>query len=336
MGNPWDYDFSAIGRTAPLLIVHGGDVDPAAKKQGGGFVGRGNSDIYKLLGDNAVFEQVNLSKAFQQNQPRPDVARFERVLNLVTDPDQHKRTLESLEKMLRKYRGQVINRPEAVLRTSRDQVAKRLAGIAGLHVPKVIRLRGGKPDAAVQAAERAGFAFPGILRRAGTHTGDIVGLVAGSDELRAGLTGAGDHVLTEFVDFRSADGLYRKYRFFVFGSKAVFRHMIAADNWDIHARDRLRFMVEHPRLLEEEARLLEREDAEFPLPVHSVLEAIRLRLGLDFFGVDFGIAQSGDVILFEANATMNFFPFLTDPRFAYVQRCMAPAQGAFRQLLGQP
>ena len=335
MGNPWDYDFSAIGRTAPLLIVHGGDVDPAAKKQGGGFVGTGNSDIYKLLGDNAVFEQVNLSKAFQQSHPRPDVARFDRVLNLVTDPDQHKRTLETLEKMLRKYRGQVINRPQAVLRTSRDQVAKRLAGIPGLHVPKVVRLKAGKPDAAAQAVERAGFAFPGILRRAGTHTGDIVGVVVGPDELRAGLTHAGDHVLTEFVDARGADGLSRKYRSFVFGKKQVFRHMIAAENWDIHARDRLRFMVEHPHLLEEEQRLFEREDGNFPPPVHSVVDAIGQRLGLDFLGVDFGIAQSGDVILFEANATMNFFPFLTDPRLAYIQCCLAPSQAAFRALCGQ-
>ena len=336
MGNPWDYDFSAIGRTAPLLIVHGGDSDPAVKSQGGGFLGRGNSDVYKLLGENAVFDQVNLSKAFQNNHPRPDVARFERVLNLVTDPDQHKRTLETLEKMLRKYRGQVINRPAAVLRTSRDQVAKRLAGIAGLHVPKVIRLRSGKADAAVQAVERAGFAFPGILRIAGTHTGNIVGIVAGLDELRAGLIDAGDHVLTEFVDFRSADGLYRKYRFFVFGPRAVFRHMIVGDNWNVHARDRVRFMVELPHLLEEEARLFEREKGAFPARVHAVVEAVRQRLGLDFFGVDFGISQSGEVVLFEANATMNFFPFMPDPRFAYIERCMEPAQRAFRQLLGQP
>jgi hypothetical protein len=54
---------------------------------------------------------------------------------------------------------------------------------------------------------------------------------------------------------------------------------------------------------------------------------------LDFFGMDCGIMPDGRVLLFEANATMNFFPFLRDPEFAYVQRCLAPAQRAFHELL---
>src|SRR5687768_18441732 len=92
MGNPWDYDFSAIGRGAPLLIVHGSDADPAAKKQGGYRV-TGNSDLFKLLPEALPFEQVNLSKAFLRRQGRPEMSRFERVLNLVTDADQHPDTL---------------------------------------------------------------------------------------------------------------------------------------------------------------------------------------------------------------------------------------------------
>jgi hypothetical protein len=39
-------------------------------------------------------------------------------------------------------------------------------------------------------------------------------------------------------------------------------------------------------------------------------------------------------VLFEANATMNFFPFLPDPRFAYVRQCLKPATRAFHQMLG--
>src|SRR5688500_3829371 len=167
MGNPWDYDFSAIGRGAPLLIVHGSDADPAAKKQGGYRV-TGNSDLFKLLPEALPFEQVNLSKAFLRRQGRPEMSRFERVLNLVTDADQHPDTLATLAKLLRGFKGRVINRPEAVLRTSRDQVAKRLQGVEGLWVPKVLRLRNPKPGTASAAVERAGLAFPLIVRLAGT------------------------------------------------------------------------------------------------------------------------------------------------------------------------
>ena len=55
---------------------------------------------------------------------------------------------------------------------------------------------------------------------------------------------------------------------------------------------------------------------------------------LDYFGMDFAILPGGRVVLFEANATMNFFPFLTEPRFEYVRRCIEPAQMAFLELLG--
>jgi len=67
-----------------------------------------------------------------------------------------------------------------------------------------------------------------------------------------------------------------------------------------------------------------------------VLEAIRERMPLDFFGMDFGVTQSGEVVLFEANATMSFFPFSPDPQFAYLKLCFSPAQAAFRELLGLP
>jgi hypothetical protein len=170
MGNPWAYDFSAIGRTAPLLIVHGSDVDPMGKRHGGFRVG-GNSDVYKLLPETLAFEQVNLGQQFLKKSGRPDMARYKCILNLVTDPDQNPRALETLQKLLRGYRGRVINRPAAVLRTTRDQVAKRLAGIADLRVPKVIRLRNPKGGEASSAAQRAGMAYPIIARLAGTHTG---------------------------------------------------------------------------------------------------------------------------------------------------------------------
>ena len=213
MGNPWAYDFTAVGgRTSPLLIILGSDGEAAAKPQGGGYRVSGNGDVYKLLPEAFAFDQLNLSKQFLRDQGRPDPARYDCVLNLVTDPDQHPRTLETMRKLLRGFKGRVINRPEAVQRSTRDQVAKRLAGIEGLRVPRVLRLHNPKPGAAAAAAERAGLAFPLIVRRAGTHTGDIIGLVDKSEALDAACGERGDFILTEFVDFRSEDGLYRKYR----------------------------------------------------------------------------------------------------------------------------
>lgn len=333
MGNPWQYDFSAIGRTAPLLIVHGGDVDPAAKKQGDGFLATGNADIYKLLPETIAFDQVNLSKSFQRRQGKTDVTRFERILNLVTDADQHPDTLASVGKLLRGYKGRVINRPEAILRTSRDRVAKRLDGIEGLRVPKAIRLRNPKPGAASEAAGRANMAYPLIARQAGTHTGKIIGVFNGPAELDAAVSGQGTVILTEFVDFSSEDGLFRKYRVFWIGGKRIFRHLITADSWNIHARQRFDFMARHPALIAEERRIMEDPAGVFPATVSLALKTVDDRLRLDFFGIDFGILPDGRAVLFEANATMNFFPVIDFPPFEHMQAVIEPAREALLKTL---
>ena len=45
--------------------------------------------------------------------------------------------------------------------------------------------------------------------------------------------------------------------------------------------------------------------------------AIAERLGLDYAGVDFGLNPDGEVLLFEANATMVINPPDADPRWDY-------------------
>lgn len=322
---------------ARLLLVVGGDREGPPRADGKVRIG-GNSDLYKLLPDSLVFEQLNLGRQrgalrqMHRQQGAPDLSRFDCVANLVTDPDQNPKMLDILQRLLRGYSGRVVNRPEAVLRSTRDQVARRLSGIEGLRVPATLRLRGRKVPAALQAIARAGLSFPAILRRAGSHGGSIIGRIESEADLTQALQEAGDFILTEFADFQSADGLYRKHRVFFFGDRWVFRHMIAADQWNIHARQRADFMAHRQHLLDEEAAMF--RDGAFPPAVGRVLDAVAERMEMDFFGMDFGVNRHGQVVLFEANATMNFFPFMTDPKFDYVRACLEPSRSALVRLLG--
>jgi hypothetical protein len=332
MGNPWDYDFSAVGaRKSPLLLIHGSDQDAVAV--GEGFRATGNSDIYRLLPERSGFDQVNLSKQFLKRPlPRPEL--YDCVVNLVTDPDQHPKTLDKVRKLLKGHKGRIVNRPDAVLRTSRDQVAKRLAGIDGLRVPKVIRLHNPKPGAASAAAAKAGLAFPIIARMAGTHTGHIVALAETPEQLDAACLGAGDFILIEFADFRSADGLYRKYRLWSFGGRTLLRHAVASDHWNVHVKARYRFMLDRPNLIAQEEDLLARPDGAFPPSIHAMFDAVKERMGLEFFGMDFGIGTDGRAVLFEANPTMSFFPLVAHPRFAYLEKILQPAREAVAAMTG--
>jgi hypothetical protein len=333
MGNPWAYDFSAIGRPpAPLLLIIGGDGEAIASRRGGFRVG-GNSDVYQLIPETVPFEQLNMSQQFLKRPGRPDPAGFSCVLNLVTDPDQHPRTLERLAKLLRGYRGRVINRPEFVLRSTREQVAKRLAGTPCLRVPKVLRLRNPKPGAASAAVGRAGISFPLIVRKAGTHTGDIIGLIEDGESLESACACGGEIILTEFIDFASPDGLYRKYRLWAFGKRTILKQMIISDQWNIHNHDRNRIMAGDHKLIAEEKRMMRRPEGDFAPAVHAMFDAVRQRMGLDFFGMDFGILPSGEAVLFEANSTMSFKMTADDPRFAYLDDVIVPSRAAFAAML---
>jgi len=324
----------------PVLVVYGGD-----RTYEGYSPGRvrfpGLSDVDQLLPDSVRAVRLNLGKDLEsvlmrlkQGGGGANLSAYGCVLNLISDADHSPVTLEALGLLLGGYGGRVINRPEAVLRTSRDEVANTLSGIPGLMVPRILRISGGDPDAALAAIAGAGLVYPLIVRRPATHRGRTMVLVEDEDQFRSAIAAPGDYFAIEFVDYRSDDGLYRKYRVWSFGGRQVFRHLAVTEHWIVHVTPGNELMINRPDLIEEELRLMERPEGAFPDEVRPIVAAIGERLGLDYFGVDFGFHPDGRMVLFEANATMTFFPMVPHPRFAFRQRLLPPAEEAFAAMLG--
>jgi len=68
-------------------------------------------------------------------------------------------------------------------------------------------------------------------------------------------------------------------------------------------------------------------------PALRALAAIRDVLGLDYAGIDFGIDAAGDVVVFEANATMIVLPPGPEPIWAYRRAPVARVIDAARAML---
>ena len=323
-----------------VLIVIGGDRVYTGSTPGRGRI-IGISDVDGLLPEGLPTRRLDLSldvepllMMLKQQSGGGDLSAFDCVLNLVSEPDHSPKTLEALGLLLRGYDGRVINRPEAVLRTSRDEVANVLSGIPGLLVPRALRFRGGDPDAALGAVTAAGLIFPLIVRHAATHRGRSMVVVEDEAQFRSAVADDRDYYAIEFVDYRLADGLFRKYRMWSFGGRQVFRHLAITSDWNVHIAEGTAFMADRPDLIEEEVRLMERPEGAFPDQVHAIVTEIGERLGLDCFGVDFGFHPDGRMVLFEANAAMTFFPLVPHPRFEYRGKLLLPAQDAFMAMLG--
>lgn len=319
-----------------LFIIGSGDESDRIVPAGGTkIVVTGASDLHKLLLPNDPYELLHMSRNFFRQTRETRLQHYRMLVNLITEPEQNSRTLGNLRKLLRGVPGKVINPPEAVLNSTRDRVARLLTGIPGLIVPKALRLQGSKPAVAERMLKSAGISPPFILRQAGTHGGKVIGCFKTIEEMVAALEPNREHVATEFVDFVSADGLYRKYRLVFIGGRRVLRHMLISHDWNVHGSTRYDFMASRPDLIAQEQAIME-SPRQFAPSAERVFEEVRRRIPLDFFGMDFGMTREGEVVLFEANATMSFFPFASDPQFDYSRGCIAPARSAFRELLGLP
>jgi hypothetical protein len=179
------------------------------------------------------------------------------------------------------------------------------------------------------------FRFPGLLRVAGTQIGETLRLVHGPRDVEPVCDDpTRRYILTEFVEFRSPDGYYRKTRFLFVGGRTVIRHRIVSTSWNIHSGSRDGIMTDNAALAAEEDAFIAAGPEGLPAPLQRALAAVRGRMGLDYFGMDCALGPSGELLLFEANPTMNIFNYGGTPPASQAQReaCLAIA-GALADLV---
>jgi hypothetical protein len=186
-----------------------------------------------------------------------------------------------------------------VLRTTRDATAVALAGIDGCRVPRTTRVGAGEALPA-----NASFVFPVLARQAGTHGGDIFEKCEDTETLTAFLAEHAEHdrYVIDYVDYRSADGFFRKYRFLFVGEDILPYHLAIGDDWKLH-RDTTE-MGRHAWMQEEEERFLRDPRQVFGAAHFEALRTIRDRIGLDYFGIDCALDRDNHLVVFEVNASM--------------------------------
>jgi tetratricopeptide (TPR) repeat protein len=226
------------------------------------------------------------------------------VVNLISDADQAGGVLPVAAQLARTLGRPVVNDPARIERTTRDAIAALLPGIAGCRIPGILRLAAGDDVSAAALAAKLPFGFPVLARPAGTHGGDDFDKIDGLNELAAFLNErpASDHYVIEYVDYASADGHFRKYRFIFAGDEILPYHLAIGNGWKVHHAST--DMANQPWMQQEEASFLADPRGIFTPAHYQALRAIRDRIGLDYFGIDCGLDPAGNLIVFEVNASM--------------------------------
>ena len=234
----------------------------------------------------------------------PDPSRYDLVFNTIGDADLAEPSLEAVQRFLNGCAKPVLNRPEPVMRTRRDRVPALLGGLADVVVPHTVRVSAKDIErlGLKGLAEANGFNGPLLVRPAGLHGGQGLVRAETSDALDGPPPGSGDHYLIQYIDYRSADGLYRKYRMLFVGGEPFTYHQAISQHWLVHHDTA--GMGDHPERRDEEARFLEDPCAIIGRRAYEGIGRIGKALDLDYCGVDFSVLPDGRVLVFEANATM--------------------------------
>jgi hypothetical protein len=229
------------------------------------------------------------------------------IFNQIADPDTHRGALQRCVELCDQVDTRVINHPRKIQQTSRDRVSSTLQGIPGVIVPRVQRFQPRSPDDVFSRAAAEGFELPFIARVAGLHGGVSMVKVDSRDDydaLHALPFDGRDFYLTEFIDYRSPDSLYRKTRIALVDGVPLIRHHLIDANWMVHA-SALALMDQRPDLMDEANGVLADFDGRLRPAIEDRLSEITRRLGLDYYGIDCHIDAQGEILLFEANANMN-------------------------------
>ncbi len=246
------------------------------------------------------------------------------LINDVGDADVSAGALGLIKQIAEQTARPCFNHPNEILRSTRDEVSRRLAGIPGLAVPRTIRIRETFPSDV--------RAYPILIRVAGSHgTENMIRIETPEAMDRIAQLEREERPLyaSEFRDFAGPDGMYRKFRIAVVGDEIFLRDFVVGKDW----------LLGEPRRIaageqEEHAQRasFDRDRAPRLLPL---FREIGRRLGLDFFGVDCSIDRDGQVLLFEASAAM---PMLkkTPPSPNMWDESVARITGAVERLLAVP
>ena len=270
-------------------------------------IGPGNTRIKNFLNDTVFKRYLVATEFYEQSTPLPP---HQLIVNAIGDADAAGVALAGAEALIARSTSPVINSPAAVLATGRCAIAERLARVPGVATARTLTLSRESLAASDAAAtlNQHGFEFPLLVRTPGFHGGENFLRVETAAGLPAALAELPGDELTvmEFLDARGADGKTRKYRVMMVDGALYPLHAAISHDWKIHY-----FSAEMANNAEHRA-----EDAAFLADMRGVLgqramaalEGIQHTLGLDYGGIDFGLNREGEVLVFEANATMAVLP----------------------------
>lgn len=274
-----------------------------------------------------------------EGEPLPPVPEHDLAFVAVGESDETRAVLRSLKPMLKVWPRPVLNADvEATACLGRDAVAALFAGSDRVLAPPTVRVDrdavvGFAADGIGDLLGQAGLTFPLIIRPVGSHAGQDLSLTPDAAALTDYLktSNALEYFVAPFVDYASADGLYRKYRIALIAGVPYISHLAISEHWMVHYLNS--GMAESAHKREQEALAMATFDEDFAVRHKAALDELCQRIPLDYFAIDAAETADGRLLLFEADVAMIVHSMDEPELFPYKGPAMKKLFAAFHDLL---
>ncbi len=255
-----------------------------------------------------------------------DLPEHDLLFVAIAESEQNLPLLKQLESLLAKWEKPVLNKPECIANMSRDAACQLLINITGILMPETVRY-----SIANLNSER--FDYPIIIRPVDSHAGNDLAKIETEIELTDYLDrqNGSEYFVAKFVDYRNADGLFRKYRVMLISGKPFLAHLAISEHWMIHYLNA--GMAESPEKRAEEARVMGNFDETFAKKHAAAFQTIYERSGLDYLGIDCSETPDGELLIFEIDSCMIVHAIDPIDLFPYKPAHMEKLFSAFQQML---
>jgi hypothetical protein len=290
---------------------------------------------FLLEGSNVTLDMVYVMPGSPSPRPLPD---HDVALVAVGESNENQVVLQELAALLRLWPRPVVNPPKQIARLTRDGTWALLESAPGVAIPLNARIdrqafekvAGGA--AAIEGA-LAGSRFPIIARPIDSHAGEGLNKLDGPADINAYLAERAEKrfYIAPFVDYRGADGFYRKYRIALIDGSPYAVHMAISEHWMIHYLNA--DMTGSAEKRAEEARFMGTFDEDFAVRHAVALRAIAKRIDLDYIQLDCGETRDGKLLVFEVGTNMVVHAMDPPDLFPYKRPQMEKVFGAFQALL---
>jgi hypothetical protein len=247
------------------------------------------------------------------DQAVPALPRHDAVFVAIGESDKARPHLAAVGRVHDRLGGPVLNRPERIARLARVPLTEGFAAARHTRVVSTTRV-------ARERYAADGYPYPHIVRPVDSHGGH--GLERIDDDAQRGAYLAAHpaaHLyVAPFVDYRSADGLFRKYRIVFVDGEPFPCHLAISPQWMVHYYNSP--MAEHAWMRDEEHAFMANLDSVFDGDLAAALRETARLLALDYVGIDCAIDRDGKLLVFEADNAL-IVHLLDDPvMYAYKHR----------------